>query len=173
MFAGLGVAGQEKPRRRIVGVGIGAAIRDTGEFGDPPIGLVPETDSVDQTAGEGVVAQQWGAVSERVQHGHIEATGLGDTLPHLSVQAFDQPAVSFPVRVGVAALGEDVHRGLVFPARHELRLDTDLVQSVTQEQCVGGETDQPDGAGRLHPHLTERRREIVGQGARVGLGPGH
>ena len=99
--------------------------------------------------------------------------GISDAPPHLIVQAFDQAAVRFPVGVGVAALGEGVHRGLVFPARKELCLDTDLVQCVVQEQSVGGESDQPDGAGRLHPYLAERRGEVVGEGARVGLSPCH
>ena len=74
--------------------------------------------------------------------------------------------------VGVAVLCEKVYRRLVFTARDELGLDTGLVQRVAQEQSVGGEADQPDGARRLHPHLAERRRQVVRKRSGIGLGPG-
>ncbi len=123
-------------------------------------------------AGDGVVAQQRRLVGQRVDlGGSDDAAGLGDRLPHLGVQAFDQPAVGLAVGIGVAVLREKVCRGLVFAARDELRLDARLVERVAQEQRVGGEADQPDGARRLHPHLAERRRQVVRQRAGIGLGP--
>ena len=118
-----------------------------------------------------VVAQQRRPVGERVDVGGLDVARLGDRGEHLRVQALDQPAVGLAVRLGVAVLGEEVGRRLVLAARDELRLDAGLVERVAQEQRVGGEADQPDGAGRLHPHLAERRRQVVGQRARVGLRP--
>ena len=73
--------------------------------------------------------------------------------------------------VGVAVLREKVCRGLVFTACDELRLDARLVQRVAQEQGVGRETHQADSPRRLHPHLAERRRQVVGQGAGIRFGP--
>ena len=101
----------------------------------------------------------------------VDVPGLGDRLPHLGVQALQQPAVGLAVGIGVAVLREKVCRRLVFAARDELRLDARLVERVAQEQRVGGEADQPDGARRLHPHLAERRRQVVRQCAGIGLGP--
>ena len=103
--------------------------------------------------------------------GGLEVARFGDRLPHLGVQALDQPAVGLAVGIGVAVLREKVCRRLVFAARDELRLDAGLVERVAQEQRVGGEADQPDGARRLHPHLAERRRQVVRQRAGIGLGP--
>ena len=163
-----------RPRRRVVGVGVAGLRRNTrcaNEFTDAGVGLVAEPDAVDQATGDGVVAQQRRLVGERVDLIGCQVARLGDRLPHLAVQAFDQPAVGLAVGVGVAVLCEKVCRGLVFAASDELRLDAGLVQRVAQEQRVGGETDQPDGARRLHPHLAERRRQVVRQRAGVGLGP--
>ena len=98
-------------------------------------------------------------------------TGFGDRLPDLGVQAVEQPAVGLAVGVGVAVLREKVCRGLVFAAGDELRLDTRLVERIAQEQRVGREADQSDGSRRLHPHLAERRRQVVRQRAGIGLGP--
>lgn len=46
------------------------------------------------------------------------------------------------------------------------------MQGVAQECGVGGEADQPHTPRGLHPDLTERRSQIVGQGARISFGPG-
>ena len=42
---------------------------------------------------------------------------------------------------------------------------------IAQEQRVGGKADQPDRPRRLHPHLAERRRQVVGQRSGIRLGP--
>ena len=122
-------------------------------------------------SGDRVVTQQRGAVGQLVDGGGLDAARLGDRLPHLGVQALDEAGVGLAVGVGVVVLGEQVGRRLVLAARHELGFDTGLVEGVAQEQRVGGEADQADGSRRLHPHLAERRRQVVGQRARVGLGP--
>ena len=104
--------------------------------------------------------------------GLVEVPRRGDRRQHLLLEALDEAGVGLAVGVGVALLREHVRRGLVLAARDELRLNPRLVQRIPQEQRVGGEPDQPDRARRLHPHLAERRRQVVRHGARVGLGPG-
>jgi hypothetical protein len=95
--------------------------------------------------------------------------GLGNGFPHLAVQAVQQPAVRLAVGIGVAVLREKVCGRLVFAAGDELRLDARLVERVAQEQRARRETDKPDRAGRLHPHLPERRRQVIGQRAGIRL----
>ena len=109
MLTGLGIAGQEQSRGRVVAVGIGIGVR-VGQLADAAIRLVTKADAVDQRGVDGVIAQQRGPVGEGIEHGNVEAPSLGDTLPHLRVQAVDEPAVGFPVGVGVAVLREHVRR---------------------------------------------------------------
>ncbi len=151
---------------RTCGVGVAA-----GEFGDPRVRLVTESDAVDQAPRDGVVAKQWGAVGQGVEFGGVEMSRLRDRREHLRVQALDQPAVGFPVRLGVSTLGEHVGRRLVLTLRDELGLDAELVERIAKERRIGGEPDESNGARRLHPHLAERRRQVVRQRAGIGLRP--
>ena len=171
----LRVTRQVQPRRRI-----GVAVRVTGlrrnpgrpnEFTDARIGLVAEADPVDQPSGDGVVAQQRRLVRQFVDCGRFDVPGFGDLLPHLAVQAVQQPAVRLAVGLGVTVLREKVCGRLVFAAGDELRLDACLVERVTQEQRVRREADESDRAGRLHPDLAESRGQVVGQRAGIGFGP--
>ena len=157
-----------------VAVGIAGLGRNTGranQFADPGVGLVTETDPVDKPPGDGVVAQQRRLVRKRVDRGRVDVTGFGDGLPHLVVQAVEQAAVRLAVCLGVAVLREKVCRRLVFAAGDELRLDARLVERIAQEQRARRKADQPDRARRLHPHLAERRCQVVRQRAGIGLGP--
>ena len=128
----LGIARQEEPRGRIVPVGIGIGVR-VSQLADAAVGLIPESDAVDQRGAKRVIAQQWSAVGEFVESGDVEPPGLSDPLPHLIVQAFDQAAVGFPMCLGVAVLREHVRRRLVLPPRDELGLKAGLIEGVPQE----------------------------------------
>ena len=98
---GTRVARQVQPRRCVGTVGVGSA---ADEFADPAVGLVAETDPVDQPPLHRSVAQQRRLLCQGVDVGGVDVPRLGDRSHHLGVQALDQPAVRFAMGVGVCVL---------------------------------------------------------------------
>ena len=89
----------------------------------------------------------------------LDPARLGDRLPHLGVQALDQPAVGLPVGVGVAVLGEKVCRRLVFAARDELRLEPALSSASRRNSALVAKPTSPtvpDGCIHTSPNADAR-----------------
>ena len=148
-------------------------VRDrAAQLRDPRIGLIAETDTVDEAGGDRVVTQQRRLVCQCVQGGRLDTARGRQRLPHLSMQALHKSGISLAMGVGVAVLGENISRRLIFTTRDELRLNPDLGEGIAQEQRAGGEPHQSDGPRRLHPHLPETGRQVIGQRARIRFSPG-
>ena len=164
-----GVARQVEPRRSLCrlkhsSTPISSAIRAYASSRNPIRSTRPEATASSRNSGA--------RSANRVERAGIDVAGFGDRLPHLALQAFQHPGDGLAVGVGEAVLGEKVCRRLVFASRDDLGFDPRLVERVAQERGVAGEADQPDASRGLHPDLTERRGQVVGQRARIGLGPG-
>ncbi|SLC89886.1 Uncharacterised protein [Mycobacteroides abscessus subsp. massiliense] len=140
-----------------------------GELADTRVGLVAIADAVYQSTGDRIGTTQRRPVRQGIHFGGVELARHRHTVPNLFRQTLQQSSVGLPLRVGVAVFGEKICRRLVLATREELCLHAGLVERTAQECPLGRESDEPHRSGRLHPHLAERRRKVIGKRARIRL----